>query len=122
MLWQEELNIIDQLSSRLANLSSDVSRQVTQFESRKTTLDNDIVKLNSEYDALLARNEEARRQFQKSQRLDLEKLQEDQRRVKAKEVVLIEKEKELNRLRAEMEMLMAQAKAESVKSGGKKHV
>lgn len=110
MLWQDELKVIDQLSARVTNLSVDVSRQMTQLESRKTTLENEIVKLEADYSVLLSRNDEAKKQFQKSQRLDLEKLQEDQRRVKTREMGLIEKEKELSRLKAEFEATIAQAR------------
>lgn len=123
LIWKEEIQLLDQMVSRLTNLGADVGRQMVQYESRKTTLENEIVKLDADYSVLISRNEEARKAFQQSQRLDLEKLGEDQRRVKAKELALFEKEKELQKLKSELEMQIAQAKTakNTIEAIGRQH-
>lgn len=123
MIWRDEQKTVDLLLQKLLNLGSDIERQLTQFESRKTTLGNEIARLDADYAVLLSRNDQAKKDFQKSQRLDLEKLQEDQRRVKARELGLIEKEKEIHRMKAELETEIAQAKTakNTIESLGRNH-
>lgn len=123
MIWRDEQKTVDLLLQKLLNLGSDIERQLTQFESRKTTLGNEIARLDADYAVLLSRNDQAKKDFQKSQRLDLEKLQEDQRRVKARELGLIEKEKEMHRMKAELETEIAQAKTakNTIESLGRNH-
>lgn len=111
MIWQDELKAIDELSKRLANLSSDISRQIIQFESRKTTLTNEIAQLDADYTVILSRNEEAKKEFLKSRRLDIEQFEESKRRVQQRELALIEKEKQLQKLKGELEAEIATAKA-----------
>jgi len=111
VIWQDELKAIDELSKRLANLSSDISRQIIQFESRKTTLTNEIAQLDADYTVILSRNEEAKKEFLKSRRLDIEQFEESKRRVQQRELALIEKEKQLQKLKGELEAEIATAKA-----------
>ena len=111
MIWQDELKVIDDLSKRITNLSSDISRQVVQLESRRDTLNNEIARLDADYQVILSRNEEAKKDFQKSRRLDIEQFEESKRRVQQRELVLIEKEKQLQKLKAELETEIASAKS-----------
>lgn len=111
MIWKDELERIDQLLKIITNFGSDISRQMTQFESRKDTLNNELVRLESDYIVILSRNEEAKKEFQKSRRLDLEQFDEAKRRVQQRELALIEKEKELRKLQSELEVEIALAKS-----------
>lgn len=111
MIWKDELEKIDQLLKTLTNLGSDISRQMVQYESRKDTLTNEISKLDADYQIILSRNEEAKKEFQKSRRLDEEQFQESKRRVAVRELAAIEKEKELRKMQAELEVMFAQAKS-----------
>lgn len=124
LIWKDELEAIDQLSRRVANLGSDISRQMTQLESRRDTIQNELVKLDADYAVLVSRNEEEKKEFQKSRRLDLEQFEESKRRVLARELVIIEKEKELRRMQAELEIAIASAKSakNQMESLGRNHV
>lgn len=124
MIWKDELAKIDQLTKLLTNLGSDISRQLTQFESRKDTLQNELSKLDADYQVILSRNEEAKKEFSKSRRLDLEQFEESKRRVMQRELQLIEKEKELQKMKAELEMDIASAKStkNTMEAIGRQHV
>ena len=103
MIWKDEVEIIDKLRATLVNLGADVSKILTQLESRKTTLENQINQLEADYAVLLARNEDARKESQKILRLDIERLEESKRRVQQRELALIEKEKKIRQIKAELE-------------------
>ena len=124
MIWKDELAKIDQLTKILTNLGSDISRQITQFESRKDTLQNELAKLDADYQVILSRNEEAKKEFHKSRRLDLEQFEEQKQRVTRREIALIEKEKELQKMKAELEMDIVSAKStkNTMEAIGRQHV
>lgn len=124
MIWKDELDAIDSLSKRIANFGSDISRQLTQLQSRRDTLTNEIERLDADYVVIQSRNEEAKKEFQRSRRLDLEQFEESKRRVSQRELLLIEKEKELRKLRAELETEIASAKLtkNTMESMGRNHV
>lgn len=111
MIWQDELKAIDELAQRLTNLSSDISRQTIQADSRRDTLNNEIARLDADYAVLMSRNEEAKKDFQKSRRLDLEQFEEAKRRVQQRELAVIEKERHLQKLKADLETEIASVKS-----------
>lgn len=111
MLWKQEIELIDELSKKITNLGSDISKQVTQFESRKATLENELVKLEGDFIVITARNEEAKKEFAKSRRLDLEQFEEARRRTQQRELLLIEKEKIVQLRISELEAEIASAKS-----------
>jgi len=124
MIWKDELAKLDQLTKVLLNLGADVSRQLTQFESRRDTLQNELAKLDADYQVICSRNEEAKKEFQKSRRLDLEQFEEQKQRVNRRELALIEKEKELQKMKAELEMDIASVRStkNTVEALGRQHV
>ena len=124
MIWKDELAKLDQLTKVLTNLGADISRQITQYESRKDTLQNELAKLDADYQVICSRNEEAKKEFQKSRRLDLEQFEEQKQRVNRREMALIEKERELQKLKAELEMNIASAKStkDTIEALGRQHV
>lgn len=123
MIWKDELEKIDQLSKLLANLGSDISRQMTHLESRRDTVTNELARLEADYIVIQSRNEEAKKEFNKSRRLDLEQFETSKQRVQKRELELIEKEKELRKLRAELETEIASAKLtkNTMESLGRNH-
>ena len=124
MIWKDELAKIDTLTKVLTNLGSDVSRQLTQFESRRSTLQNELARLEADYQVICSRNEEAKKEFNKSRRLDLEQFDEQKRRVNSRELALIEKEKDLQKMKADLEMDIASAKStkNTMEAIGRQHV
>lgn len=124
MIWQDELKAIDELSKRISNLGSDISRQIVQYVSRKDTLGNEIARLDADYQVILSRNEEAKKEFQKSRRLDIEQFEEAKRRVQQRELAIIEKEKHLQKLKADLETEIASVKStkSTIESLGRNHV
>lgn len=124
MLWKQELENIEDLLKKVTNLGSNVSRELTQLESRRDTLANELTKLDADYAVIQSRNEEAKKEFQKSRRLDIEQFEENKRRVQQREIALIEKEKELRKLKAEMETEMASVKLtkQQMENLGRNHV
>lgn len=121
--WSDEVRLIDELLKRVTNLGAVVERDITQLESRKTTLENAIENLESDYELLRARNENANKEFKKSIQMDLQNLEESKRRVQQREKLLIEKEKEIGRLKAELENHVADAQAtrRQMESVGRNH-
>lgn len=124
MLWKDEIKTIEDLANKITNLGSDISRQLTQYQSRVDTLTNELQKLDGDYQVILSRNEEAKKEFQKSRRLDLELFEESKRRVQQRELALIEKERELQKLRSELEVEIASAKTirNTTEALGRNHV
>lgn len=106
------------------NLGSDISRQTIQAQSRLDTMNNEIRRLDGDYQVILSRNEEAKKEFQKSRRLDLEQFEESKRRVSQRELALLEKERELRAMRAELEVEIASAKStkNTMEALGRNHV
>lgn len=111
MIWKDELKLIEELFKRLENLGTNIGSKVTQVQSRVDTLHNELVRLEADYQVILSRNETAKREYQKSIALDTEQLAEGKRRVQQRELQLIEKEKMLKKLQAELETEIASAKA-----------
>lgn len=124
MLWRDEIKIVEDLATKLTNLGSDISRQTIQAQSRLDTMNNELRKLDGDYQVILSRNEEAKKEFQKSRRLDLEQFEEARRRVQQRELALLEKEKELRAMRAELEVEIASAKStkNTMEALGRNHV
>ena len=123
MIWKEEIKIIEELSKRVMNLGSDVSRKLANLESRHATLTNELTKLEADYTVIQARNEEAKKSFQNAHRSDFEQLEDGKKRIRERELQLFEKEKEMRKLKADLETELALMKTnkETVEAMGRQH-
>lgn len=124
MIWKDEIKVIEELVKKVTNLGFDISRQLAHLESRRDTLNNELVKLDADYQVILSRNEEAKKEFNRSRKEELEQFEEAKRRARDREVQLIEKEKEVRKLRAELETEIASAKVtkNTMEAIGRNHV
>lgn len=124
MIWKDEIKVIEELIKKITNFGSDISRQLAHLESRRDTVANELVRLDADYQVILSRNDEAKKAFARAHKDELEQIEEAKRRVRDREVQLIEKEKEIRKLRAELETEIASAKAtkNTMEAIGRNHV
>lgn len=123
MIWKDEIKVIETLAGKVAAFGHDIAKQVAHLESRRDTLGNEVARLDADFSVLTARNEQAKKDFAKQRRDEVNDLEEAKRRVVQREAQLITKEKELQKLKAELETQIALAKSskETIEAIGRQH-